>query len=140
MPTKGRGGKRQGAPGVQYPNRSDMRQAPRARPGQPYGVAGQQLEAQQQIPLATQAQPAPAPAPAPVMPGGLGPLNAPTTRPNEPITAGLTGGPGPGPEALGGFVAPEDPTISLLKGLLASYPSPDLQALLNQALNNSPTR
>ena len=29
------------------------------------------------------------------------PLNAPTTRPDEPVTAGSAFGPGPGPEALG---------------------------------------
>ncbi len=33
----------------------------------------------------------------PVMPGARGPLTRPTERPNEPITAGLSTGPGPGP-------------------------------------------
>lgn len=32
---------------------------------------------------------------------GMGSLFAPSTRPDEPITAGLSTGPGPGPEALG---------------------------------------
>lgn len=32
--------------------------------------------------------------------GGLGPYGGPTTRPNEPVTAGLSIGAGPGPEAL----------------------------------------
>ncbi len=36
----------------------------------------------------------------PVMPGARGPLTRPTERPNEPITAGLSTGPGPGPSGL----------------------------------------
>lgn len=35
------------------------------------------------------------------MPGQVVPLDAPTQRPGEPLTAGLPHGPGPGPEALG---------------------------------------
>jgi hypothetical protein len=34
--------------------------------------------------------------------GQTGLLTSPTTRPNEPITAGLSRGPGPGPEAMVG--------------------------------------
>jgi hypothetical protein len=32
--------------------------------------------------------------------GAAGLLTRPTGRPNEPITAGLSSGPGPGPEAM----------------------------------------
>lgn len=38
------------------------------------------------------------------MPGSL-PFLHPTMRPNEPVTAGLPVGPGPGPEALSGIGA-----------------------------------
>lgn len=148
MPRSGRGGKRQGKSGTAYAQRSDLTQAPSAAPGQTYGVQAQQLRAQQQVPLPKQAPPStPAPggsAPAgtpppagaapPIGPGGLGPLNAPSDRPNEPITAGMPTGPGPGPEALGGIAAPQDdPTLAILKGILARYPNQDLQALVAQA-------
>lgn len=144
MPTSGRqGGKRNGRPGASYGNRSDLQQAPRAVPGQPYGVAGQQLQAQQAVPLSQTPPPNPQPQGQPQqgpVPGALGQLHAPSDRPNEPITAGLSQGPGPGPEALGGSVTPPDPTIGLLKGLFAAYPNADIQALLNQASNNTTTR
>lgn len=133
MPSSGRGGKRSGKPGQSYPNRTDMAQAPRAVPGQPYGQAGAQLQAQQQMPLPQQGlASAPTTPPAP-QPGALGPLHAPTDRPAEPITAGLTQGAGPGPEAIG-VPAPVDPTVNLLKGMMQAYPNADLQAILNQAL------
>lgn len=131
MPQSGRGGKRVGRPGAQYQNRSDMQQSPRAVPGQPYGVAGQQVAAQQQMPLPQ--TPAPAggasPEPTATLPG----LTDPTARPQEPLTHGLPTGPGAGPEAIGVPVGPVDPTINLIKGMLAAYPNPDLQALLAQA-------
>lgn len=56
-------------------------------------------------PAPTAGAPAPASPPdllaiAQEMRGRAGLLTAPTARPNEPITAGLPSGPGPGPEAL----------------------------------------
>ena len=154
MPRSGRGGKRQGTPGRAYPNRTDLAQAPTAAPGQTYGNVAQQINAQKQIPLPKQAPPAapasagsapagpPPPAgaaPAPIAPGSLGPLDAPTTRPGEPLTAGLTTGAGPGPEALGMAAQPDaDPTVATLKGILARYPNADLQALVAQASARTP--
>lgn len=144
MPRKGRGGKRTGTPGTAYSNRSDLTQAATAAPGQEYGQAAAQLRAQQSLPLPKQGMPAasaaapPAPA-SPATPGGpppgsLGPLDAPTARPNEPITTGLSSGPGPGPEALGpGAPTDPNPTVAMLKGILARYPNPDLQALITEA-------
>lgn len=138
-----RGGKRSGKPGTAYSNRSDLTQAPSAAPGQTYGTATAQLQAQKVAPLPQQAGPpppaagsapgvaqAPGAAPAGPMPGALGPLNRPTERPGEPLTAGLATGPGPGPEAV---APPADPTLAMLQGAYAKYPNPGLLKLIQQA-------
>ena len=118
----GRGGTRQGAPATAYPNRTDLN-APKTQPittatGQPYGAATAQHAAQAAIPLPgpgaglpAQSTPAAGPGagtPGPATsPGGLGSIAAPSDMPQQPLTAGLTGGPGPGPEAL----AAPDPLV-----------------------------
>lgn len=98
-----RGGKRTGTPGTAYKQRTDLHQPITAASGGPYGQMKQLEDAQRVIPLPS--QPA-SPPPAPSTPGGgvaipgqLG-FTDPTQRPNEPVTAGLPVGPGPGPEAL----------------------------------------
>jgi hypothetical protein len=114
------GGPRQGTPGKAYPNRTDM-QMPKVVPGQQYGQAAMQAQAQQMMPMA---------APAAVPPGSLPPLAGPTRRPNEPVTAGLPSGPGPGPEALG--AVPQGEGIRRLMPvleLLASQPDADPAAV-----------
>lgn len=128
----GNGGARQGTPGTQYSNRSDLRaQKPTAAPGQAYGAAGAQLAAQQAVPMAGGPTP-PGPAPFPpgyVAPGEVTPLHAPTERPGEPVTHGLTGGPGAGPEVLGSMV-PANNLGALLAQVAASQgASPDVKAL-----------
>lgn len=67
------------------------------------------------------AQPAPAAQLAPVTP-----LLAPTTRPTEPVTAGVSMGPGPGPEAAG--LAPARP--SSLTDALRPYMTSDTTGIL----------
>lgn len=119
------GGVRAGTPGTAYTNRSDLnseRSLPvRTVPGQTYGAAAAQAEAQKIVPMrpaqtpgAPPAGAAPAatmpPAPGmgapgtppmqPIAPGAFGDLHRPTERPNEPVTAGAAQGPGPGPEVL----------------------------------------
>lgn len=85
-----------------------------AATGGTYGSGVAQIRAQQQVPMATPAPAAPAPAqPAAGAPGGglaavsgpppgsLTPLDAPSARPDQPVTAGLPVGPGAGPDVLG---------------------------------------
>lgn len=81
-----------------YANRTDLqnptkKMAVTAAPGQTYGEAGAQRAAQQAIPMGTPQAPV-------VAPGSLGPLDRPTERPLEPVTAGNPMGAGPGAEAL----------------------------------------
>lgn len=118
-----RGGKRTGVQGKAYTNRTDLNAGPRidAPRGQPYGAAGAQIASQQQVPMG--APPLPAP---PI------PLNAPTALPDEPVQAGLSLGPGAGPEAI---ISSPDPIIAELRGLYAMFPNRDLAELLEDAEN-----
>lgn len=93
-----RGGKRTGTPGKAYQNRSDLGVNYASQQGTTTAAAG-----------GVQAPPAP-PAEQPGMPapGADFPtpddspnLLDPTQRPDEPVTAGMAHGAGPGPEALG---------------------------------------
>lgn len=98
------------ADAVDYGNRTDLQtpgppQAVSAAPNQAYGEAGAQRTAQQNMPLpnelaAEQSLQDQALASAQAAPPPGAPLNAPTARPNEPIQAGLSSGPGPGPEVF----------------------------------------
>lgn len=113
--------------------RSRQYQPPQAPNAQAYGQRGDQMAAQRAMPLprsdsaadAAAAAPAgpPSSAPPPDVPPapnpndpmllqmardfdpGITPLDAPSDRPDEPITTGLTTGPGPGPEAI--FTSPD---------------------------------
>lgn len=148
MPRKGRGGARQGTPGTNYGNRSDLgvnRKPPTqgiaVASGQPYGQRSQQIAAQQAIPLPA-APPVQAPsslgapqstAPVPGMPPqAQGPFDRPTDHPNEPLTAGLPVGPGPGPEAIRGGTAlsSDDVVLAQLRAVMRQYPSSDIARLI----------
>ena len=112
-------------------------------PGQGYGEAASQRVAQQAIPLAPQAtaaappsQPSATPQPQGQQgpyPGELVGLDAPTQRPNEPVTAGLPNSPGPGPEAnIGvGSAGMVHQNVSNLLNALSQVPgaSPDIAKL-----------
>jgi hypothetical protein len=69
-------------------------QASKYIPGLPYGQGQATMAQQKGAPMAA--------TPAPQTPdlGPVTPISAPTTRPNEPVTAGAAAGMGPGPEAL----------------------------------------
>lgn len=107
------------------PNRADLTRpsAVTTVPGQPYGEAAQQQVAQHTIPMGPQpvvgGQPPTTTSSGPSDMGAMmqalqahaathgGPqsLTRPTERPNEPVTAGLNAGPGPGPSSLQGVGA-----------------------------------
>lgn len=107
-----RGGSRTGTPGKAYPARTDL--TPVAAPDQTYGQAGAQIAAQQAVPMGAQPTAGPAQGegagPA-VQPGSLGPLNAPSNRPDEPLTQGSPMGAGAGPEL---FTPPPSPLLTSL--------------------------
>lgn len=125
MPRRGRGGRRQGTPGVAYPNRTDLAadrapaQPAQAPKGQTYGEAQRMEQAMQQLPvpdLAAQLN---------AIPG----LTDPSTRPDEPLTAGLPFGPGPGPAVR----PPQPGGAGLLRRMVAENPDPELFQLLEIA-------
>lgn len=150
---RAKGGNVQGKVGTAYANRSDLQGAEpvTTAPGQEYGQRSQQRAAQRTVPLAPPPQAGPAaaaPSPSPAGPPGMPPAQSPlmsgeppadhaglvsflhpTNRPNEPITAGMASGPGPGPEVLGGVGAAaangavEQGTLKSLLGSLANGPS-----------------
>jgi hypothetical protein len=137
-----RGGSRQGVPGRPYPNRKDLRSASKqkqlpikAASGQPYGVRKQQEEAQRAQPLPAAATPDFAgllQAAEAFNPGERLPLDRPTERPEEPLTAGLPSGPGPGPEVLG--LPPDSSRVSsILRRIALTSGSSDIEALADFA-------
>jgi len=121
------GGRRVGTPGTQYPNRSDLStQRVQAMPSRQYGSAAAQERAQQAVPL-PQENPLPPPGDPSVA------IGAPTMRPDEPITAGMPFGPGPGPDpttptARG--VTPEALVTAKLRGMYQANPTEDMRGLL----------
>jgi hypothetical protein len=134
-----RGGRRSGTPGALYPNRSDLRQPIQVASGQTYGMRAEQVAAQRAIPLAG-ATPVPPPAagsppdagtragqvsaaPPGPLPGQLVPLDAPSQRPDEPVTAGLPVGPGGGPELLGDLQGEGEDVEMQLRAIYARFPN-----------------
>lgn len=97
----------------------------------PYGERKQLENAQKSIPLPVAGQNVPAPPPGPD-PGVAAVLSegvfGGTRRPEEPITAGVDVGPGPGRETP---VLPNDPNMVLRALIAAGYDHPDLVRLLN---------
>lgn len=76
----------------------------RTLPDAQYGEAATYMDLQRQAPLAQSTAPGQGQPSGGPQSGGAPsviPLNAPTTRPGEPVTAGSNFGPGPGPEILG---------------------------------------
>lgn len=111
------GGARTGTPGVAYPNRTDMTASAGTQPataptGQPYGQHGQQIAAQQAIPLPA--------------------FDAPTGRPNEPVTAGLNSGPGPTAAEAGipGAPGSKQSVSEQLRAIFTVYPTDDLADMI----------
>lgn len=115
---------------------------------QGYGQRGEQMAAQRAIPLPNrQAQNAPtagptaAPGPASLadalsaaqgMVPPTGGLDAPTAYPDQPLTAGLPMGAGPGPEAI---PLPVDPVLDYLRAAYRDFPTDSIRQLIEAAEN-----
>lgn len=124
-----RGGRRAGKPGVGYAQRTDLNIVRKQTvPGQQYGQQAAQQAAMSAVPMGTPVAPSPAggtgAAPA-APPPPLTPLSAASARPDEPVTAGLPLGPGPGPEVLGADVEMDE-----LRALYLAYPSEELREII----------
>lgn len=130
-----RGGPRQAAVGVHTPNRTDM-QTPgqHITPGnlpasQGYGQGVRQAAALRAVPTAggkSGSSSSSVPHPVQLGPGDVPSLSDPSANPNEPVTAGLPIGPGPGPEALP-IMAPDSPDLGIARALYLQYPNADLR-------------
>lgn len=132
-----RGGRRKGRSGTAYQNRSDLNAAQpvKVTTNQEYGQRAAQEAAQQAMPLpqvsrvgAAPVLPAQAQGP---LPGSVTGLDAPTSRPAEPLTAGLPMGPGPGPEVLS-QTGPNDP-LSMMRVLYRLFPYEEIREQLEIA-------
>ena len=115
-----------------YGQRTDLNKMPAtAVPGQTYGEAGAQMAAQRAVPMGAPAAPK---APT-VTPGQYGPLDRPTERPNEPVTAGAPFGPGR-MSTQSAYIGRRngDPILDELRALYSSYPSDELADMLDSYL------
>lgn len=113
-----RGGKRQGTQGRAYSNRTDLTSN--------YGANGSPAAGGMEAPREQ----------TPLMGPGIGAdmvpnLGDPSMRPDEPVTAGLSVGPGSGPEALGPMPPPPtDPVRQVVLAMMQVAPNPDLIRVL----------
>lgn len=94
-----------------------------------YGDSAASRASQQAVPMGN---PAPPRQPRPP----LTPLDAPSQRPNEPITAGANFGAGPNALAAGIPYQPAgvDNTLEELKAIYRAFPNDDLADLLDSAI------
>lgn len=120
--------------------RTDMnvsKQPVRYISGGQYGEGREVLAQQQAAPMAGKAQPAASMTPSAVrsMMEKVVPLSAPTQRPDEPITAGMPFGMGPGPEALQ-LPMPTAPRLSsVLEELMQYDDTGDIAEIYNSVVN-----
>lgn len=129
-----------------YGNRTDLNNAAEklakktARSPQ-YGVAAEQMRAQEAVPMASSPSDVGAARSAqrPVAtPGSMGAFNRGTDRPQEPITAGVNFGEGPNAMQAGVSmpVRAEDPVLERLRTIYAQYPNEDLADLLDSYIRD----
>lgn len=136
-----RGGSRQGKPNTAYGNRTDLNNPKlpvTAVPGQEYGQATAQKNAQAINPMAaaplnqpsSQPQGTPDPTQAPPFtgptPGSLPDLFGPTQNPNEHFMTGVNAGPGQGSSALAPNPFANNQASAILT-TLQSIPNPSSQ-------------
>lgn len=129
-----RGGRRTGTKGRAYANRRDLNisQVPT---GLPYGERQAREQALRALPLPSAQSAAPVVSAAPGTPANRPvpiPLDAPSERPDEPLTEGLRLGAGRGPEVLG-LDSGGDDTLTVLRGLYRAFPNDDLRRLIAEA-------
>lgn len=129
------GGSRSGTPGELYPNRGDMAQPKLVSVGQEYGQRQATEESLSKQPLRNNSTSLNQRVPADDMRGMIPSLSDPTARPDEPLTAGLPMGPGPGPEALTGMPAGNQ-ELQILRAVFLRYPNEDLRRLIEFTENS----
>ncbi len=96
--------------------------------GGAYGEGQEMDQLQSSAPMSdTQGTPTPSAMPNPLAGSGVMPMDAPSERPHEPITAGVDAGPGPGSEVMGTGKIDEASEIQKIKSYLP---------LLQQHLDN----
>ena len=95
--------------------------------GLPYGQGQQNYDNQVAAPMAGN------PVPKMEMPT---PLLAPTSRPNEPITAGIDRGEGPGSEAMGRLPNRSYTIQDVIKNLIAYDPSGEAELIYRNLLDS----
>lgn len=106
---------------------------PQPQRGQVHGERGQQEAAVQEVAQAARSVAPPAfggavpPAPQVV------PLDAPSQRPDEPVTSGMVSGSGVGPEGLRLGSSEVDHTVALLRGVYETFPNEDVRRLIEFA-------
>ena len=121
---------------VDYKNRSDLRNpgqkvAKAAAPGQTYGKAKEQIDAQSVMPVASSPTGTAMPPRGPQKP--LGAFLRSTENPNQPITAGLDQGPGPTSAQAGLPVFnARDAAIDEIKAIALMTQDPDIMDLLQR--------
>lgn len=137
-----RGGKRTGTVGKAYGNRSDLNGAPRVgtpsipkvAPSSQYGEGAKLAAAQRAVPMAQGGAAPTAESPQPTsQAGAAGAYLRPTERPEEPLTAGIASGPGPGPTP-GAPMQPGMDVLPRLQAYYAAYPSEGLREMIEDIL------
>lgn len=120
------------------PDASQYTQPASAPKGQEYGKAGEQMQRQQVQPIAGSRG---APSASQVQaatgmgPGEIPTLSDPSAFPDEPLTAGLPSGPGPGTNALStASFGPQE--LSVMRGLFLKFPNDDLRRLIEWTESN----
>lgn len=111
-----RGGARKGTAGQAYGNRRDLSNAVNQAPPK--------------IPVAPPAPPVGQGSPV-MRPDDVKGLFAPDDHPEVPLTAGLPGGAGPGPEALPGMGLQDKPGVAELRAIYMKYPYEGIRRMLD---------
>ena len=104
-----------------------MTQAPKYMAGMGYGMGGN-MEQQSGAPMQGNS--------VPFMPSPMVPLTAPTSRPQEPITAGADFGAGPGSEALVNMPSPQINITNILSRLAQYDDSGDTELIYRRLLDS----